>query len=186
MKILSLVLLLFVANSYAAQPEWEPRVTQLEQDVQRLQEQLDALNTLVNLLSKQSLPLTPVPLLPVEPPKLVLKSWSYHSEAIKFNTYYAIDIELYNGFSKGIKEIDATIEFRNLLGGLIYSVPVTTDTPIPAGVAITDKGGRDRDNRRLLAENHQLRKMRPEDINAELIVRKIVFDDNSVYSHSLR
>ncbi|OQW94147.1 MAG: hypothetical protein BWK79_07375 [Beggiatoa sp. IS2] len=186
MKILSLALLLIVANSYAAEPEWEPRIAKLEQDMQHLQEQLEVLSNMVNLLSKQSLPLTPVPLLPVEPPKLVLKSWSYHPEAIKFNTYYAMDIELYNAFSKGIKEVDATIEFRNLLGGLIYSVPVTTNTTIPAGASITDRGGRDYDNKRLLAENHQLRKMKREDINAELIVRKIVFDDNSVYSHTLR
>lgn len=184
MKILSLTLLLIIAsNSYAADSELEPRVAKLEQNIQRLQEQVEMLSNMVNLLTKQTSPTTP---LPVEPPRLVLKSWSYHPEAIKFNTYYALDIELYNGFGKGIKEIDATVEFRNLLGGLLYSVPVSTDTVIAAGTAVVDKGGRDRDNKRLLADNHQLRKMKREDVNAELVIRKIVFDDNSVYSQVLR
>lgn len=143
------------------------RIHQLEQEVQQLKQQ-------VSQLQAASATYTPA-----GTQKLLLKSWTFRAQQVKFDTYYALDIELKNNFDKPIKEIDARVTFKNLLGGHLYSITLNPDSAIPAGGIWLDQGGI-RDNSRLLSNFHQMRKVNPQDIQAELIVRKIVFADNSL------
>ncbi|MEN9848311.1 MAG: hypothetical protein RL368_1051 [Pseudomonadota bacterium] len=155
--------------------EITPRIIQLEQEVQQLKQRILQLETVFNKLpSPTNYSANP------SSSKLLLKSWSLRPQQVKFETYYALDIELLNNFDKAIKEIDALINFKNLLGGHLYSINLSHDTDIPAGGSLLDQGGRD--NSRLLSHWHQITKTTPQDVKAELVVKKIVFSDNSILS----
>ncbi|MEN9459992.1 MAG: hypothetical protein RIS84_12 [Pseudomonadota bacterium] len=162
-------------TSPAIAEDMTPRVIQLEQEVQQLKQRITQLESVFSKL------ITPAN--HVASPSgslLLLKSWSLRPQAVKFETYYALDIELLNNFDKAIKEIDALVNFKNLLGGHLYSINLNHDSNIPAGGSLLDQGGRD--NSRLLSRWHQMTKVTPQDIKAELVVKKIVFSDNSVLS----
>ncbi|MDD2817124.1 MAG: hypothetical protein PHP00_15565 [Thiotrichaceae bacterium] len=151
------------------------RVTQLEQEVQQLKQRIIQLETVLSKL--------PTPSKYVASPSsslLSLKSWSLRPQQVKFETYYALDVELLNNFDKEIKEVDALVNFKNLLGGHLYSIQLNHDSHIPAGGTLLDQGGRD--NSRLLSQWHQMTKVTPQDVKAELVVKKIVFSDNSILS----
>ncbi len=160
-------------TSAAIAEEIAPRVTQLEQEVQQLKQRILQLETVLNKLPTPSNYVA-------SSSKLLLKSWSLRPQPVKFETYYALDIELLNNFDKAIKELDARVNFKNLLGGHLYSINLSPDSNIPAGGSLLDQGGRD--NSRLLSHWHQMTKTNPQDVKAELVVRKIVFSDNSVLS----
>lgn len=176
--IKTLIALCFIYTSTAMADELTQRVTQLEQEVQQLKQQISQLQASLNSPAPAS---TYVTASNTSTSKLILKSWSFRAQQVKFETYYALDIELLNNFDKPIKEIDARVSFKNLLGGHLYSITLNPDSNIPAGGTILDQGGI-RDNSRLISNWHQLRKINPQDVKAELVVRKIVFADNSVFS----
>jgi hypothetical protein len=152
-----------------------PRVTQLEQEVQQLKQRIIQLETAFSKLPTPSNYVASS-----SSSKLTLKSWSLRPQQVKFETYYALDLELSNNFDKAIKEIDALVNFKNLLGGHLYSIKLNLDSNIPAGGNLLDQGGRD--TARLLSHWHQMTKITPQDVKAELVVKKIVFFDNSVLS----
>jgi cell division septum initiation protein DivIVA len=154
---------------FADTVELSQRISQLEQEVQQLKQQVSQLQAAM----------TPAAYAVTSLQKLTLKAWTFRAQQVKFDTYYALDVELKNNFDKPIKEIDARVTFKNLLGGHLYSITLNPDSSIPAGGTWLDQGGV-RDNSRLLSNFHQMRKVNPQDVQAELIVRKIVFADNSI------
>jgi len=173
-------------HAYANDSSLEARVSQLEQQLNQLKQQV------ADLEKRANQPPTASPTLPAEPApqpppaaassqaaskQLALQGWSYRETKIKFNTYYALDVELHNGFTKAITQIDGRIKFSNQFGGHLYSVTITPDLRIPAGGSVVDLGTRE--NRRLLGRGHQMRSLKPHEINANLLVRKIVFADGS-------
>lgn len=162
-------------TSPAIAEEVTQRITQLEQEVQQLKQRIIQLESVLSKL--------PTPTNYVASPNralLSLKSWSLRPQQVKFETYYALDIELLNNFDKPIKEIDALVNFKNLLGGHLYSIKLNPDSNIPAGGSLLDQGGRD--TARLLSHWHQMTKITPQDVKAELVVKKIVFSDNTMLS----
>ncbi len=177
--IIVFILMSFLGNANAQQEnQLEQRVTVLEQEVTTLKQQLD---TLSKKLEEGSASIKKEP--PVDSPsvlRLVLEKWYYHSVRIKINTYYAIDVELRNDYSKAIGEIDARVDFKNLLGGHLYSINITPMLKIPAGQIVVDKGSEE--NKRLLGKEHQMTRLSPSDVSAELIIRKIVFEDGTLLS----
>jgi len=162
-------------TSPAIAEDMTQRVTELEQEVQQLKQRIIQLET---VLSKLPSPSNYAATLSTS--KLLLKSWSLRPQQVKFEDYYALDIELLNNFDKAIREIDARVNFKNLLGGHLYSINLSPDSNIPAGGTLLDQGGRN--SSRLLSHWHQMIKVNPQDVRAELIVKKIVFSDNSVLS----
>lgn len=160
----TLCLLFLVTHVYAADNTLEQRVFKLEQEIELLKQQL-------NDLKKISPPLTA----PITQ-KITLVRWYFRAVQIKYNTYYAIDIELKNGFDKNITEIDARVDFKDSLGDHFYSTTITPGIDIPAGQTLTDEAKED--NQRLVGKDHQMRSTN--NIQAELMVRRIVFADNTV------
>jgi hypothetical protein len=181
--IITFVLISFLGNTHAQPPEndLEQRITQLEQAVIALKQQLEILSRkLENMGSIDSSEKTQTKIESAlsNIPQLVLKRWNYHAVRIKINTYYAIDLELSNDYAKAIEEIDARVDFKNLLGGHLYSVNITPMLKIPAGQTVVDQGTES--NRRLLGKEHQMTRLSPNEVKTELIIRKIVFEDGTL------
>ena len=170
----ALLLILCCVGQVHADNTLEQRIIQLEQEVTLLKQQIEILNATVQ--KNQS----------VAPSHLniVLSRWYFRAEKVKFNTYYALDIELTNHFDKGIKEIDARVRFSDLLGSLLYSVALGKQIQIAPGQSLVDKGTQA--NQRLITEQHPLKRLSERDVKAELNVRKIVFDDDSVWDAGLQ
>jgi hypothetical protein len=172
------ILLLPLLLSMPAWADDEPLIPRLEQLEQRLEQLERRVEQLESPAAKAGDGVAPGPLDSTQ--RLSLLGWSYRKVQIKFNTYYALDLELHNGYAKAIKEIDGRVQFHNLLGSHLYSIVLTQELPIPAGGSVVDQGSQD--NRRLQGESHPMRNLRSTEINAQLIIKKIVFDDNTVMS----
>ncbi|OUD13993.1 hypothetical protein [Thioflexithrix psekupsensis] len=157
----------------------ETRVLHLEQIVNELKQSVQQVETQLhhNPISPSVLS---SPDVMASSPLVTLESWQFREVKIKFNTYYALDLVLNNGYDKAIKDIDARVNFRNLLGGHLYGIAVTEHLRIAAQSQITDEGTQR--NGRLLGQRHQMLALKNDEIAAELVVRKIVFEDNSTLS----
>jgi hypothetical protein len=158
----------------------ESRVLHLEQLVNELKQTVQH----VDMQLRQTVPPAMAAVSAPEPMasslSLTLESWLFREVKIKFNTYYALDLILNNGYDKAIKDIDARVNFRNLLGGHLYSIAVTEHLRIAPHAQATDEGTQR--NSRLLGQRHQMLALKNDEIAAELVVRKIVFEDNSTLS----
>ncbi len=183
MITLYLTFFLFISPAYAADSDLEQRVLKLEQEVTLLKQQVESLQSLVQTPASS---VTPPPL-SASPAtngetagavQLTLTHWTFRPVMIKFDTYYALDVELHNDFNKAIKEVEARVNFRDLRGDLFYSITISPNLEISAGGGMTDEGNRR--NKRLLGRGHQMVTMKIENIKAELVVEKVVFDDGSI------
>ena len=122
---------------------------------------------------------------PTAPPQtdapLVLNDWTYSLEKgeHEFQDKHDIAYTLTNRTDKSIKLVDATIVFRDLVGEKIFAAKLLPDYNYPPGeavkvnawwpVPIVEPTGK-----RLSVIKH-------EDVKTELIVRKVVFEDNSIW-----
>lgn len=158
-----------MANSVYADDTLEQRVIKLEQEMGVLKQQVEILDEIVQ--KNQTTPAANL--------HLVVSRWYFRDEKVKFSTYYALDIELKNNFAKGIKEIDANVRFIDLLGGLLYTVRLGKQLSLPPGQTLIDKGTQA--NQRLITEQHPLKRLSERDVKVDLNVRKIVFDDDSIW-----
>ena len=112
---------------------------------------------------------------------LTLGRWSYRFVSGDFgNNFYAIQLELTNNSAKGIKLIDASVQFSDLLDESIYGLKVDPDLKIPPGKKIVDSGKYGINQ--FIPSQARMRSMNIEDIKCLLVVRRIVFDDNSVWT----
>jgi len=178
--IITFILISFLGNTYAQSPEsdLEQRITQLEQAVIALKQQLEIVSRKLEDMELSKKTQTETESVLPNTSQLVLKKWGYHAVRIKINTYYAIDLELSNSYTKAIEEIDARVDFKNLLGGHLYSVNITPMLKIPAGQTVVDQGTES--NRRLLGKEHQMTRLSPSEVKTELVIRKIVFEDGTL------
>jgi hypothetical protein len=122
---------------------------------------------------------------PAEPPQtdapLVLDDWTYSFEKgeHEFQDKHDISYTLTNRTDKPIKLVDATIVFRDLAGEKIFAAKLLQDYNYPSGEAIKVSGWWpvpivEPTGKRLSVIKH-------EDVKAQLIVRKVVFEDNSIW-----
>lgn len=109
---------------------------------------------------------------------LELFEWNYIYEKDRSNQYYEIKYSLTNSYNKGIKLIDASIQFKDLLGGRLFGIKVTPDLKLGTGETI-EGGGSYRINR-FINEELRMKDMSKEDVIATLKVKKIVFIDNTI------
>jgi hypothetical protein len=163
-----------VTSPVFAEITLEARVEQLEAAVRTLESELASLRAAPASLS--SVP-TPDEL---NPTNLVLRHWSFREVQVKFNTFHALDLTFYNGYPKNIREIDARLDFKDLLGEHMYSVRISVSEEIPAHSDIIDQGTAT--NRRLFGKGAVLEKISRQNVKAELYLRRIVFTDGSVES----
>jgi hypothetical protein len=175
----------FHAPSWAEQSTEQPpteslenRVLYLEQSVNELKQELQQIHLQLRQSSFVSGDSNAAAV--VGDLQLKLESWQFREVKIKFNTHYALDLVLSNGYDKAIKDIDARVNFRNLLGGHLYSIAVTEHLRIPPQEQATDEGTQR--NNRLLGQRHPMLTLKNDEITTELIIRKIVFEDNSLLS----
>ena len=109
---------------------------------------------------------------------LTLSEWSYSYEQERSSGYYRIFYTLVNSYEKDIKLIDGSLQFKDLLGERLYGIKITPDLKIASGKSIKD-GGTYRINR-FMNEQLRMKDMAKEDVVATLVIRKIVFSDNSI------
>lgn len=157
-----LCLFLLAVHVHATEETLEQRVLKLEQEVASLKQHFNTLTQASSVTSMTQ--------------KVTLVRWYFRTVQIKYNTYYAIDIELKNSFDKDIAEIDARIDFKDSLGDHFYSITITPELDIPAGQIVVDEGKEE--NQRLVGKTHQMRNTN--NIQTELVVRRIVFTDNTI------
>lgn len=123
--------------------------------------------------------------LPTEPPQtdapLVLDDWTYSFEKgqYEFQDKHDISYTLTNRTDKPIKLVDATIVFRDLAGEKIFTAKLLQDYNYPPGEAVKVSGWWpvpmiEPTGKRLSVIKH-------EDVKTQLIVRKVVFEDNSIW-----
>jgi hypothetical protein len=113
---------------------------------------------------------------------LELDSWSYRVVNTDISKDYEITLNLKNTGTKDIKLIDGSVIFKDLLGERIYGITVSPDQIIEAGKIQTDTG--DYEINEFISDQTRMMKMKKEDIQATLIVHKIVFSDNSIGEYS--
>lgn len=114
----------------------------------------------------------------VKPP-LKLVSWDYNYKKSDFSGSYRIRTLIKNTGSKGIKMVEASVVFSDLLDNRLYAIGLDPDIYVAPG-AEKDDTGTYRINQ-FMNEQTRMKSMKKEDVKATLVVRKIVFSDNSVF-----
>jgi hypothetical protein len=177
---------IFFHNTLLAQPQDDsqndllPRLEALEKRVDALSQELQALRQQVATSSSSADNAKNVE---NAEDALVLKNWEFREMQVKFNQFHALDLILYNGYDKTIREIDARLEFKNLLGEHVYSLRIAAlGDEIAPGSTYTDRGTAA--NKRLFGKGAILEKISRDSVNAALLIRRIVFADGSVKEFS--
>ena len=109
---------------------------------------------------------------------LTLSEWTYAYKQEMASEYYRINYTLTNTYQKDIKLIDASIQFQDLLGEHLYGIKINPDLKIISGKSLKD-GGSYRINR-FISKQMRMKNIAKEDILATLVIKKIVFTDNSI------
>ena len=112
---------------------------------------------------------------------LELVSWNAEIQKGDFSQYYKIQYELRNKLGKGIKLIDGSISFHDLLDEQIYRIRITKDMHI-APNATVKQSGHYRINK-FIAGDLRLRDIPQSDVRAKLHFRRLVIEDNSVITY---
>jgi len=169
---IKLLVLLFCLSSLSvfAQDKLEKRIQTLESKVAELEKLIKA--------NPQSKPITSTSKAKSNEPSLVLSDWGYSYEKGRTGGSYNIKYSLINSYNKGIKLIDATIQFKDLLGERLYGIKVTPDLKLNSGQVIQDGGSYSVN--RFMNEQMRMKNMAKEDVLATLKIRKIVFTDNTI------
>jgi len=109
---------------------------------------------------------------------ITLKSWSYAYKQGSFSQYYEIKYTLKNNYDKQVKLINGSIEFSDLLGESFFSIRIDPDIRIDSKDSATDSGNYGINE--FFPGQIRMIKMQKEDIVATLIIRKLVFEDNTI------
>ena len=109
---------------------------------------------------------------------LALSEWTYTYKRDSMGDYYVINYALKNNYDKNIKLVYGSINFKDSLGTVVFGIAITSGLKIPAGETVKH-GGPYLFNQFV---NGQLimKDMDKRDIVTEVIIRKLVFDDNTV------
>ena len=163
-------------------PSLEQRVTDLEKRLNALESiPAVAMALKFSLESSPTASATPPPT-PQENAPLELVEWTYSFRRgeYEFMNKHAITYALKNRTEKGIKLLEGSITFRDLLGEKVLDVRVLEDVKYPPHKTTPMSGvwnvnSWDHAQMRLAGMNH-------EDVKAELTIDKVVFDDNTTWS----
>ena len=162
----------------AQTPSVEERLSQLEARVKALED--EANKGQKRELTTSSPTTSPSPVAKVDCP-IELVDWNFVFEVGRFNqTHYKITYTLKNRTEKPIKLNQSAIEFRDLLGEKVYKIRIDPDLKLPPGKAVTDTGYYDANP--YIPAQMRMKGMAKENIQAELVVLKAVFADDSIYA----
>jgi len=110
--------------------------------------------------------------------KLHLVTWEVARRKGDFGDFYRISYTLGSDYAQAIKLIDGEIEFADLLGEKMYAIRVNKDLAIAPGKPAMDVG--DYRINSFLPGEARLGQVARADVAAKLLVRALVFADNSV------
>jgi len=184
-----IIVLVGIAGVVNAQPDAiHSQVSEIRALVQQLEERVAALEKEVAQLKEASSESARTPAQTVttqasrNKSPLGLTDWSYQYRTGDYGQqYYSINLKLRNSGTKGIKLIDGSVEFSDLLGETLYRIKVSPDLRIGPGEVLDDSGNYSINQ--FINEQLRMKDMEPNDIRAELIVRKLVFEDNSIVEY---
>jgi hypothetical protein len=111
---------------------------------------------------------------------LVLDGWDYRfvPGTSGQNSYY-ISVTLRNVSAKGIKLVDASVQFTDLLNQSLYGIAVGPDLVIPPGSQKIDAG--EYHINQYMNQQLRMKDMAKDDVKAKLVVRRVVFSDNTIF-----
>jgi hypothetical protein len=163
-------------------PSLEQRVSDLERRLQAI-ESVPGIALMLNLKGSLQANSTaqPTPSPQIDAP-LELMRWEYRFKAGQSNdeNQHLITYVLKNRTDKSIKLVDASIVFTDLLGEKLIAIKLFPDRRYSAGEPATVSGVWDVNQ----FEPSQLRMatMDHDDVKATLVIRKVVFSDNTIWS----
>lgn len=175
MKFTSVIIIgLFTATSvFGQQPTSEQRLAELEKRVALLEAALTS--------SQRTTPAPTERVITEGASPLNLTTWSYRVVRGDYGSHYEITLDLKNSGTKDIKLIEGGVIFKDLLGDKVYSIRLTPDQKVAAGKSLADKGSY-RINQFIASEN-RMAQMKKEDIQATLVISKLVFTDNTIVEY---
>lgn len=109
---------------------------------------------------------------------LTLSEWTYTYKRDSMSDYYVINYALKNNYDKNIKLVYGSINFKDLLGKMVFGIAITSDLKIPSGETV--KHGGPYLFNQFVNEQLIMKDMDKRDIVTEVVIRKLVFDDNTV------
>lgn len=112
---------------------------------------------------------------------LELVSWKYQFLVGQYQYQYEhlFTYVLKNRSDKPIKLVDGTLLFTDLLGEKLIAIQITRDVKYPAGGSTPTSGSWPVNQ--FEPGEARINKLKHDDIKATLVIRKVVFDDNSVW-----
>ena len=108
---------------------------------------------------------------------LELVSWSANMRKGNYSNYYDIQYTLRNKLGKGIKLIDGSISFHDLLGEHIVGIRITRDLWVAREATSTSSGSYSS------SSVSRLRNLPKDDVTTKLHIRQIVLEDNSIIKY---
>jgi hypothetical protein len=177
MNIKALIFGLLAASTCLGQePTSEQRIAALEKRVAALEAALAA--------SQRTSPAPTERIVTEGVSPLSMTTWSYRVVRGDYGSHYEITLDLKNTGTKDIKLIEGGVVFKDLLGEKIYSIRITPDQKVAAGKSLVDKGRYDINQ--FIASQTRMAQMKKEDIQATLVIRKLVFTDNTIAEYGDR
>jgi hypothetical protein len=110
--------------------------------------------------------------------QLILTDWSYSYGQNGKGPYYEIRYSLSNKYDKGIKLIDGSINFKDLLGDRLYDIKITPDLIISSGGTVENSGSYKINQ--VLNEELRMKNLSKEDVVVTISIRRLVFTDNTI------
>jgi hypothetical protein len=113
---------------------------------------------------------------------LALVNWDYQFKPgqYQWENKHWFSYTLKNQSGKAIKLIDGSLQFTDLLGEQITNIRLDKDKLYPAGADTPDSG--DWDINMFEKGPERLADLKHEDVKVTLVIRKVVFADNSVWN----
>lgn len=155
----------------------ETRIAELEKRVALLEAQLNAPTSRIPATTQPAI--AGVAQADAKTAPLVLDDWDFSSGQGDFGqAHYNITLKLRNAGTKAIKLIDASVRFTDLLDENLYGIKVSPDLSIAPAKTYVEKG--QYGINQFINGQARMRAMKKADIKATLVVRRVVFTDNTV------
>jgi hypothetical protein len=108
--------------------------------------------------------------------------WSYEFDDAQYDyeKKHVFTYALKNQTQKDIKLVDASIVFSDRLGNELMTIKVLPDVVYPPGTPVSTKGAWPTNSWK--PEESRLRIMNREDVIPTLVVHRVVFADNTIWS----
>lgn len=171
---IALCLIFLSTGLFAQQATSDSRLAELERRVAALEQALKS--------SQRSAQAQPERIASEGNSPLQLVSWDYRLVSGRYSDEYEITLNLKNNGQKEIKLIEGSLAFSDLLGASLYRIQVDPDQRIGVGKIVMNKGRYDINQ--FISQQSRMAQMKKEDVQAVLVIRKLVFTDNTIVEYA--